>query len=132
MKQFTFSFAAFILSVLFVACKKDKTIQDVPAPTIAGAWAGQYGYYEYPDTYYYGFNIKSNGVIQEVNIHGVIVGEGTWKMNGNAFTATYKSTGSAGKTYSVAATYDAALKKLTGTWGKGNNVDTGEWYMLKK
>lgn len=132
MKQAFFSLAFFILSIFMVSCKKDKTVSDASPASVAGTWKGQYGYYNYSDSYYYSFELSSGGVLKEINNYGLIVGEGTWKMNGNSFTATYKSSGSAGKMYSVAATYDPVLKKLTGTWGKGSAVDSGEWFMVKQ
>lgn len=129
MKQVFFSLAFFVLALFFVSCKKDKTIAEPPASSVAGTWKGQYNYYGYPDNYYYSFQLTADGVLKEINSYGVVVGEGTYKMTGNSFSATYKSSGSAGKTYSVAATYNQSTKKLTGTWGKGTKLESCEWFL---
>lgn len=132
MKHAILSIITLVLSIASISCKKDNTVSSIPSPSLAGTWKGQYDYNGYPDRYYYSFELNANGSLKEVNAYGVIVGEGIWKLSGSSFTATYKSLGSAGKTYSVTATYDANGKKLTGTWGKGNKVDEGQWFMYRQ
>ena len=78
------------------------------------------------------FNIKSGGVIEELNANGLIKGIGTWTLTGNVFVAHYKFMPPLNTIYSVKATYDAATKKLTGTRGFDSSVDDiGIWYMTK-
>jgi len=133
MKQLTFSMLAVIITSLFFACKKDDTVEPPkPAGGITGVWVGEYDYYDGETSYYYCFDIKSDGTMKEISYTHEVAGEGTWTLSGNTFTATYKSTGAAGKIYSVKATFDVNAKKLSGSWGKGNNTDTGDWYMIKK
>ncbi len=117
MKQFTFSIIVLAITSLFIACKKEKAEESNSPTGLVGIWIGEYDYYEYNDSYYYSFEIKADGTIKEISYYGEVSGEGTWSLTGNTFTATYKSTGAAGKIYSVQATYDAANKKLGGSWG---------------
>jgi len=133
MKQLTFSILALIATSLFFACKKDNTVEP-PKPTagIAGVWVGEYDYYDSEQAYFYSFEIKADGTMREISYTHEVAGEGTWTLTGNVFNATYKSTGAAGKIYSVKATYDANTKKLSGSWGKGDKTDTGDWYMTRK
>lgn len=133
MKQFTFSILVLIVISLFIACKKDNTLEvPKPAEGIAGVWVGEYDYYDGEISYYYSFEIKADGKMKEISYTHEIAGEGTWTLTGNLFMATYTSTGAAGKIYSVKATYDPVAKKFTGSWGKGNKTDTGDFYMIKK
>lgn len=117
----------------FIACKKDKD-DSPPASTneMVGNWVGKYGYDTNSSTYYYAFQIKSDGTMKEINQYGVVKGEGTWSVSGNQFTATYHSSSNSSVVYVVKATVNAGKNNLTGTWGYGSAMsDGGAFYMNK-
>ena len=128
MKSFV---VAALIVFSFASCKKDK---DVPASvSVEGMYAGKYGFdNDAPDTDQK-YNIKPGGVFQEIGVNsGAVVGEGTWQINGNNFTATYTIVWSPFNVYSVSATFDPATGKLTGTWGYDNSpTDGGKIDMTK-
>jgi hypothetical protein len=127
-----FSIALLITTAFFfTSCSKNSDDVQPPASTsqtVAGKWVGTYGFGNDAPTIYFAFNIKANGTIEELNKSGQSKGSGTWSLNGNAFTAKYTWVAPYNTVFSVAATYNAATKKLTGTWGYDNSsTDGGLW-----
>jgi|KBSSwiS6_1023812.scaffolds.fasta_scaffold01119_4 hypothetical protein len=108
----------------FASCKKDKDTS--PSIPIEGVYTGKYGLdNDTPDTDQK-YNIKAGGIFQEIGVNsGAVVGEGTWQLNGNNFTATYTIVWAPFSKYSVSATFDPATGKLTGTWGYDNSPSDG-------
>jgi hypothetical protein len=81
-----------------------------------------------PPSIYYRLNVKHGGAIEELNSGGLSKGSGTWNLNGNTFTAHYQWKAPLNTVFTIAATYDAASKKLVGTWGYDNSAtDGGKW-----
>ena len=106
--------------------------EGTPTDTVEGIWVGNYGYgSENPDIYY-SFNIKSNGVIEELNSHKGVKGSGTWELVGDQFTASYEWGSPYFTGFMVTATFDKAHGKLTGYWGYDTDSDGGKWDMEKK
>src|SRR5687767_10050316 len=114
-----------LTSSSFISCKKDHVDQPA-AVSVEGVYTGKYGFgNDVPDTDQK-YNIKAGGVFQEIGTNsGIVVGEGTWQMNGNTLTATYSIVWSPFSTYSINAIFDGATGKLTGTWGNDNNSSDG-------
>ena len=109
----------------FVSCKKDNDVEPAALP-VEGQYAGKYGFGNDVPGDDQKYNIKAGGVFQEIGVNsGAVVGQGTWKMNGNTLTATYTIVWSPFSTYSISATFDPATGKLTGTWGYDNNTSDG-------
>jgi hypothetical protein len=133
MKFLKLPILALFLSAVFFSCKKDSDSVPQPAPGIAGDWIGKYGFGNETPAIYFRFNIKSNGEIEELNSSGNSKGGGTWNLNGTTFTATYQWKAPLNTKYKVAATYDAATNKLSGTWGYDNNATNGGlWEQTKQ
>lgn len=133
MKALKFAIAVLFFSAIFTACKKESASS--PNNTaIAGVWAGQYGYDNDDAEFFYSFKIKADGTMEEIDSFGEQIGEGTWTLNGNTFTATHHFLPPYNKTYISTAIYDAAAKKLrNGTWKYSDKaVDEGKWYMLQQ
>jgi hypothetical protein len=132
MKVLTLAIITLVVSSAFLACKKDSS-KPSTTPAIAGLYDGKYGFdNETPDSDYT-LNITANGVIEEIGqSSGKPTGQGTWQLNGNTLTATYKMLFSPYNQYSIVATFDAAKGKLTGTWGYDNSgTDGGKIDMAK-
>lgn len=111
--------------VTFVSCNKDDDNVEKPA-TAEGLYSGKYGFgNDVPDNDYK-LNFKAGGVLQEIGISsGSVTGQGTWQMNGNTITGKYTMLFSPFNVYSVSGTFDAATKKITGTWGYDNSATDG-------
>jgi hypothetical protein len=131
MKVLTIAIITLVVSTAFLACKKDSSKPSTPA--VAGIYDGKYGFdTETPDNDYT-LNIRADGVIQEIGqSSGNPTGQGTWQLNGNTLTATYKMLFSPYNQYSVIATFDAATGKLTGTWGYDNSGTDGGKIDMKR
>jgi hypothetical protein len=113
----------------FVSCKKDKT-ETSKATTIEGVWVGSYVNDASGNSFFYSFNIKPGGVIEELNSAGEKLGQGTWKLENEILTATYTWTG--GSKYSILAAFYKNEGKLLGDWGYGNSTTNGgSWQMHK-
>ena len=111
--------------ITFVSCKKDNDVKPAALP-VEGQYSGKYGFGDDEPGDDQKYNIKAGGVFQEIGVNsGAVVGQGTWKMNGNTLTATYAIVWSPFSTYSISATFDPATGKLTGTWGYDNNSSDG-------
>lgn len=135
MKQLKFFLALFIGALLFTSCKKDKDddTKAPPMPDIPGVYIGKYGTGNNTPSSFYSFNIKGDGTIQEINSSGLVVGTGTWTLNGKTFRASYHYTMPATAFFVASATYDPITKKLAGTWGYGSSDnDGGKWHMTKQ
>lgn len=124
-----FKVLAFVvmLGTAFMACKKDSDSTPAPAPSgIEGKYTGKYGFEGDGLTDPFILNIKAGGIFQEIGTNsGAPTGQGTWQLNGNKFTANYKMLFAPYNEYSVSLTYDAANKKLTGTWGFDKSTTDG-------
>lgn len=122
-----------LVSSVFIACKKDSDTNSANAG-IAGNWVGKYGFGNETPAVYYRFNIKANGVIEELNASGNSKGSGTWSLNGTNFTAHYQWKAPMNTVFTVAATYDAATGKLSnGTWGYDESATNGGlWEQTKQ
>lgn len=122
---------AMLASVLFIACSKDK--DSTPAPqTLEGRFVGQYKFTNSAPTYYYSLNFKAGGILEEINSSNQKIGEGTWQLNGSTMTASYHYTFGNQTAFSLSATFDGSLNKLTGTWGFDNSAtDGGTFEMVK-
>ncbi len=116
-----------ITTVLF-SCSKDKN--DQPPATIEGRWVGTYVNEASGNSFYYSFNIKPGGIIEEVNSAGQKIGEGNWEIANDILTAEYSW--SNGDDFSVIAAFYKNERKLLGDWGYGNSATNGgTWQMTK-
>ena len=126
--SFLFAFTLALLS----SCKKDKDTATVPPGSFAGKYVGKYGIGNNTPTLYFSFNLKQDGTLDELDESGAVIGKGTWSINGTSFQATSYYVAPATNFFAMTAFYDASLKKLTGTWGYGDNdKDGGKWHMTK-
>lgn len=123
-----------LLSTIFLACKKDNNgpSTDPNATKFIGKWVGTYGFDSDVSGYFFALNIKSDGVIQELNSSGVAKGEGTWTMQGNTLKGTYKMKFSPFNEYSVLATVNTSTGKIEGSWGYDDNGADGGKMLLSK
>lgn len=114
----------------FIACKKDKV--DKQTTNIEGRWVGTYVNEASGSSFYYSFNIKAAGVIEEVNAAGEKLGQGTWKLENNILSAKYSWSGG-GNGFSVLGAFYKETGKLLGDWGYGNSATNGgTWEMHKQ
>ena len=132
MKIFKIALLSMMILTGIVSCTKDSDSPSTNPSALEGLWVGAYGYDNDNPSISYRFDIKPGGIIHEVNSSGQSKGSGTWKLEGNIFTAKYTWNPPLGTTFSVIATYDASKKKLLGNWGWGNSAtDGGLWSMTK-
>lgn len=124
----------FVLGIsAIISCKKDNDQINPPSTSIAAVYEGKFGTGTNVPSSFFSFKVDANGVLQEVNSTGTVIGKGIWTLTGNTFYGTYHYLPPSNNTYSVKATYDVAAKKFTGTWGYGNNdTNGGDWFMVKK
>ena len=116
-----------ITTVLF-SCSKNKS--DLPPATIEGRWVGTYVNEASGNSFYYSFNIKPGGIIEEINSAGQKIGEGNWEIANDILTAEYSWTN--GGDFSVIAAFYKNERKLLGDWGYGNSATNGgTWQMTK-
>jgi hypothetical protein len=85
---FKITLALLVASTLFVACSKEDSVNPQGPVTITGKWVGKYGYDSDDPSFYYCFNIKSDGSFQEMNKSQEVLGTGSWQLVGDVFTAT--------------------------------------------
>lgn len=123
-----FLIAAVVLTGL-ASCSKDKN--DTKKQTsIEGVWTGTYVNDASGNSFFYSFNIKAGGTIEELNSSGQKIGQGTWEIENDILTATYQWP-SGGK-YSVIAAFYKDQGKLLGDWGYGiSATNGGTWQMTK-
>jgi len=123
---------ALVASTGFIACKKDKVEKQTKQTTIEGRWVGTYVNEASGNSFYYSFNIKPAGVIEELNAAGEKLGQGTWKLENNILSAKYSWSGG-GSGFSVLAAFSKEEGKLLGDWGYGNSATNGgTWQMHKQ
>lgn len=125
------------LSVFFIAsitsCSKDKDPVSVPTTEFAGKYVGKYGTGNNTPSVFFSFNLKQNGTLEELDETGEVIGTGAWSISGNTFHGTSHYIFPLTNFFALTANYEASKKKLTGTWGYGNNdKDGGKWYMTKQ
>ncbi|ANH83369.1 hypothetical protein A8C56_22400 [Niabella ginsenosidivorans] len=123
-------YALFTVLVL-VACKKGK---DAIQPTVIGYWEGNYGNgNEVPATPYI-FLFRSNGTVRvyanNTDTATANIADGTYFVTGATVKATYTYPPS--ESYSVAATLDAGITAMDGTWGAGTNTTNGGSFRIFK
>ena len=131
MKFLKFAIIALLLPTVFLACKKESATTE-PGP-VEGTFIGKYGFgNEVPDKNY-SLNLKGNGTIQELGqSSGNPTGEGTWKLNGNNFTASYKMLNAPFSDYFIVAVFNPASGTLSGTWGyETGGSDGGKFTVIK-
>jgi hypothetical protein len=132
MKTFKFSTIAFVLLTTFTACSKSNNSTPAAAGGIEGIWSGTYDHLGATTKYYYSFNIKAGGIIEELSGNGTKKASGTWKLEGNTLIAEYTNVPPSTSKYAVLATFDKNKMKLSGTWGYGSSdYDGGYWTMTK-
>ena len=130
MKISKFILVAITAIIGFASCSKDKadTAQNT---SIEGRWVGTYVNNASGNTFYYSFNIKPGGVIEELNQSGQKLGAGTWELQNDILSAEYIWT--SGSKYSVLAAFNKSQGKLLGDWGYGNSATNGgTWQMTKQ
>ena len=121
-----------IVSFVFVGCKNDDNATPKGPTTIEGKWVGKYGYDDEDPSIYYCFNIKSGGVMEELTKSESVLGNGTWELVGNVFTATVTWDPPYSSTFVVTGTFDKDKGELDGIWGYDpSDSDGGKWYMEK-
>ena len=129
MKNSKIILIAFVALTGFISCKKDKV--EKQNTSIEGRWVGTYVNEASGNSFYYSFNIKPAGVIEELNAAGEKLGQGTWKLENNILSAKYSWQG--GSVYSVLAAFYKEEGKLLGDWGYGNSATNGgTWQMHKQ
>ena len=141
MKFLKIASAAMIVSLVFIACTKEKdmitqqskeTPQNVPASPVQGIWTGQSYGVEKSIPVYLEFNIKPDGTMDVLNEAKKITGTGGWLLTGKNFNAAYTVFAS-GNGYSFAAELNNLQNNLNGTWGHNtSHTDGGFWNMDKQ
>jgi len=122
MKQKHYLLAICLVLLCLTSCKKDSTTQPSTYP-IAGLWIGTYTFLTQPPLYF-SFTIYPDGTMsyksKGINDY-TFYANGTWTLNGTAFSYTATTTNTPGGTQSTqtgTATYNA-----TGTLTNGINRD---------
>ena len=133
MKKVKMALLALVFATGFVACNKDSDDDVISAP-VEGTYVGKYGFGNDAPDLDFKFQVSPGGIFKEISTTtGNVKGQGTWNVNGNTLTATYTMLFSPYSKYSVSGTFDAATKKMTGTWGYDNNTsDGGKMDMLQQ
>jgi hypothetical protein len=135
MKSLQFAIVTLFLSLVFIGCKKSNDgPTNINSNTITGVWVGKFGTGDNQPSSFFSFNIKEGGILEELNVSGEKIGQGTWKLENKIFTAVYSYYAPpAGNKFSVMAAFNANTGKLLGNWGYNNSVtDGGQWEMDKK
>lgn len=130
MKFLKIACVAFVMLLTF-ACSKST---DKPASTsIEGVWVGKYGTGNNKPSSFYSFNFKANGIIEELDVNGKVIGKGIWELENNILQAYYEYLPPSNKEFSILGAFNAAQGKILGNWGYGESVtDGGTWEMTKK
>jgi hypothetical protein len=134
MKLLNFAIIA-LLTTTFIACNKDES-NPAPAPSnnnVEGVFIGKYGFdNETPDKNWT-LKFTGNGTVQEIGqSSGNATGQGTYTLSGNHLSASYTMLFAPYNDYYIDATYDAANKTITGTWGYTPGGTDGGKFSLKK
>jgi hypothetical protein len=119
---------AFVALTGFISCKKDRAEQK--HATIEGRWVGTYVNNASGNSFYYSFNIKQGGVIEELNAAGQKLGQGAWELENNILTANYAWPG--GGNFSIIAAFSKEAGKLLGDWGYGDSATNGGTWQMNK
>lgn len=96
-----------------------------------GYWKGKYGTGTSLPTYDYTMVLEEDGkftVASNSTIFGSSPATGTYTISGNIFKGTYMYL--FGGQYSCKGTFNAATKRITGTWGYGTSVVNGGGFYL--
>lgn len=117
--------------VMFTSCNKNKDDKD-PA-TIEGIWKGTYVDDATGETLFFSLYIKPNGVIEELDETGQVIGMGEWQLDAatNVFTAKYEWN-SNGQDFSIIAAFYPNDAKLLGNWGYDNSNTDGGTFELEE
>jgi len=134
MKFLKFSVLILVTAIVLFSCSKNShDVTHNPALGIEGDWIGKYGFGNETPSVYFRFSIQANGKIDELNASGASKGGGTWELNGTSFTAHYQWKAPLNTIYTVAATYNEATHKLSGTWGYNSSATNGGlWEQTKQ
>jgi hypothetical protein len=119
---------ALVALTSIASCKKDKV--EAKITSIEGRWVGTYVNDASGNSFYYSFNIKPGGIIEELNSSGQKLGQGTWEFENNILTAHYSWT--SGSKYSVIAAFYKEDGKLLGDWGYGDSATNGGTWVMHK
>ena len=79
-------------TLVFSSCHKNNDAPTVPATQLAGKYEGKFGTGSNTPSAFYAFNIKENGVLEEIKSSGEVVGVGTWTITGTNFRGSYQTT----------------------------------------
>ena len=126
-----YSAVVMLAAITFASCKKDD-VKPVPA-SIEGQYSGKYGFgNDAPDTEYKLY-FKPGGILEEIGVNsGMVMGQGTWQVNGNMVTGKYTIVYPPNSKYSISAEFNPATNKLTGTWGYDDNATDGGKFELTR
>jgi hypothetical protein len=117
--------------VSFSSCNKKNEDTTPPHPMV-GAWEGNYD----GKDVYYSFVLKANGTMtvwEGQTKDAASKGSGTWKFEGQTFTAIYSYNDNADYKFNVAAKISDDFKTMSGGYGVGIvSADDGEYFMEKK
>lgn len=123
--------------MLFITASScSKKSDPAPASTstsLQGVWVGKYGFDNENPHVFYSFNIKANGIIEELNSTGEVKATGTWKLDNNIFTAKYINVAPSTSKYSVIGAFNSSMGKILGNWGyESSATNGGTWEMARK
>jgi len=135
MKIFKISLTAILLSIFFIACKKEKNVEipemDPDAGNkslVHGIWVGEYTTTTRTAPVYFSFRIKAGGALDLLNVNRETIGSGTWSLNDSKFKAEY-IVDSSQFSYKVQGNFHAP-EKLDGEWQYDMEYqDKGFWFM---
>ena len=142
MKRMRSITAAFLLSTLFFACKKEAELipvkmQSETQPTIPqvhtlqGLWIGKRYSFEKSLPVYFVFDLKSEKKLDVLTNDGEVIGTGSWSFDSDVFKATYALT-SSGDIHFFTSNYYDGPNKMSGTWGHTNSDSNGGPWQLSR
>lgn len=132
MKTLKFACIALFFSLTVISCKKDSDVIKTNDSFLHGIWAGKFGTGNNTPSSFFGFNIKANGSIEELDPSGKAIGTGSWKYENNIFTASWQYEAPSTAKFSAVATYNTSIQKLLGNWGYNTSTTNGgSWEMSK-
>ena len=123
MKLLQFAAITLLMTATIVSCKKDK--DEAPAFVIEGKWTGKLSSGSGTPTGQFAMNIKPGGGFERLGSSGSVLGNGTWQLSGNTFTANYTLT-SSGTVLNLTGSLEKATNKLSGSWANDGG-GTGQW-----
>jgi hypothetical protein len=107
---------AIIFTIALTACKKSKTEEPAPAPTVVGLWKGNIGTANNPIA----LNLKADNTLNVYNNVDTAAtnaggrGTGTWSKTNSIVNVTYKFTQLPNTSYTGALTANEALSSISG------------------